>query len=186
MIEIARKLGSVVNALAGRSQAGAVNKSESSVADSSSLVAGTMPLFGTKVQASNARTIELVYSAANLLVSSLSTLPMSLLGGDPDAREVQRGHWAHYRVHTEPYPGWTPSHWFGAFWLNAIVFNNAVAYIDRSERRFKFIPWHQVNHESRVGGDRYYIGDGSVWLPESDVIHVQGPSMSGHDGTVPV
>lgn len=169
-----------------RMACGGSNALESDLANGAFSTVGSAPTFGSKVQISNARSIELVYSAINLLVSSLSTLPMSLLGNSDSGRVVLNTHWAHYRVHTEPYPGWIPARWFGAFWMNALLFGNACGYVDRAERRFKLIPWHQVNHDRRVGEDRYYIGDGSVWLPASEVVHVQAPSVTGNDGDSPV
>lgn len=141
-----------------------------------------------RVTTGNARSIEPVFSAINLLVSSLSTLPMSLLDTGKGRQAVARKNAWHYAVHTEPCPGWTTARFFGAFYMNAILHGNATAVIDRVRREYKLVPWHRVRIEESSSYDepRYYIGGDGTWVGASDMIHLPAPSMNGKSGDSPV
>jgi len=171
--------------LAAMAEGGPVNASKLQGSVAQDFFGFYESMSGSRVTGGNARSIEPVFSAINLLTSSLSTLPMSLLDTSQGRRHVSRKHWTHYLVHTEPYPLWTPARFFGAFYINALLWGNAAAYINRAGRRLEIMPWHRVDHQvSRGRYDRYVIGD--VAFDAVDVLHLQAPSIDGKNGDSPV
>ncbi|MEM1355438.1 MAG: phage portal protein [Planctomycetota bacterium] len=136
------------------------------------------------VTTGSARTIEIVYSAINLLGGTLATLPMSLM----DLRDGQsvpaQSRLQHYAVHHEPQVGWTPARFFDAFYLNALLFGNAAAWV-KPGKGFKLLPWHRISYEC-LSDAEWYTLPGGVRVPSDEVVHLRAPSACGNAGDSPI
>lgn len=153
---------------------------------------GGLSSSGINVNTQNALTLSAVWSAINILSSSLASLPVYVYKQDGRDKKLLDNDPVNILLHDRPNELMTPYTYFATMEASRNLYGNAYSFIDRTGfgeiKRLVWVHPGRVSPKlSKDGTELFYdIKDFKDNIPARDILHIKGLSFDGILGKSPI